>query len=167
MTRNVSHSLAVNNCPDLRKLVGGIYRTGRDPAFVAGDRDPWMVTLPGRYGEIYPFGKDRLAVEVYDPRIADRVAAIKGAIPYQRGWRHWSFTFHDSYWGAVAAIIQPAKVRRMSAAARKRLASIGGSTRFVAQNTALDPLRERQDASKGVETTNGPSNAAGAILAPA
>jgi hypothetical protein len=165
MNRKVPQSPIAGNCPDLRKLVGGVYRTGRDPAFVAGDRDPWMVTLPGRYGEIYPFGKDRLAVEVFDSRIASRVGAVAGAIPYQRGEWHWTFTFHYAYLDAVAAIIQPAKVRRMSAAAKKRLAAIGGSTRFGAPNTALDSARERQDAFEPTSATDSSSIESGAVVA--
>jgi hypothetical protein len=145
--------------------VRGIYRTARDPAAEPGDKDPWRAVLPGRYGEVFPFGEDRLAVEVSDPRIAARVAAIRGAIPYQRGEWHWSYTFHVSYLGAVAAIILPAKVRRMSAAAKKRLAAIGGSTGFRALDTALGPASERQDASGQPEATSGPSVAAGAVLA--
>jgi hypothetical protein len=166
MAVTVSHSLAPINCPDLRWLVRGIYRVGRDPAAEAGVNDPWMVTLPGRYGLIYPFGRDRLAVEISDQRIASRVAAaLDGAKPYQRGWWHWCYTFPVSHLGVVAAIIQPAKVRRMSAAAKKRLAAIGGSTRFGGENTALDPASVAQDASEPVETTNGPSAASGAVLA--
>jgi hypothetical protein len=56
-------------------------------------------------------------------------------------------------------------VRRMSPAAQKRLAAIGGSTRFRTPNTALDPLAEHQEASEGAETTARPSAAAGAVVA--
>ncbi|HEY7311879.1 MAG TPA: hypothetical protein VH643_21120 [Gemmataceae bacterium] len=154
------------NCPDLRWLVRGIYRTGRDPAAEAGVNDPWMTTLPGRFGLIYPFGRGRLAVETSDPRIASRVAAaLGGSSPYQRGWWHWCYIFPVSRLGAVAAIIQPAKVRRMSTAAKKRLAAIGASTRFEVPNAALDSASERQDASEEVETTNEPSVTAGAVVA--
>jgi hypothetical protein len=152
--------------PDLRWLVRGIYRIGRDPAAEAGVNDPWMVTLPGRFGLIYLFGRDRLAVEISDPRIAARIAtALDKAQPYQRGWWHWCYTFPVSRLGAIAAIIQPAKVRRMSNAAKKRLAAIGGSTRFGVPNTALDPSSERQDATSAAETTNEPSAAVGAVVA--
>src|SRR5215475_9978397 len=116
----VSHSVAACNCPDLAWLVRGIYRTGRDPAAVPGDHDPWLLTLPGKHGEIFPFSRGRLAVEVHDPRIADRVAALKGAIPRQRGEWFWSFTFDIAYLLAVVDIIQPRKLRRLSPVAKKR-----------------------------------------------
>jgi hypothetical protein len=113
-----------------------------------------MATLPGRFGLSFPFGTDTLAVEVTDPRIASRVAAaLDGAAPYQRGHWFWAFTFHVSRLGAIATIIQPARVRRMSAAAKKRLAAIGGSTRFGASDTALDSVSERQDAPGRPEPT--------------
>jgi len=123
----------------LHSLVRGVYRVGHDPS-EAGDKDPWMVTLPGRYGEIYPFGKDRLAVEVEDPRIAARVAAIRGAIPYQRGEWHWSFTFHVSYLGAVAAVIHPRKIRPLSASAQKRLEALGGKAVTSKNPSVLNPV---------------------------
>jgi hypothetical protein len=145
--------------------VRGIYRTDRDPAAEPGTDDPWLTLLSGRFGVIFPFGRDRLGVETRDPRIAARIAAIRGAIPYQRGEWHWSYTFHVSYLGAVADIIQPAKVRRMSPSAKKRLAAIGGSTRFRAPNTALDSARERQESSESAEATGGPSAATGAVVA--
>jgi hypothetical protein len=160
----VSHSVGLINCPDLRGLVRGVYRTGRDPAAEAGVDDLWMTTLPGRFGLIYPFGHDRLAVEVSDPRIASRIAAVKGAIPYQRGEWYWSFTFDVYYLDTIAAIICPRKFRRLSAGAKKRLAAIGRSTRFGAPNTAPVSASGCQDASSGAKTSNGSSGAAKAVL---
>jgi hypothetical protein len=150
----VSRPFATSNCPNLRWLVRGVYRVGRDPAAQTGDEDPWMTTLPGRFGLVYPFGRDRLAVETSDPRIASRIAAaLGGTEPYQRGWWHWCYTFPVSRLGAVATIIQPKKVRRMSVAAQKRLAAVGADTRFGSSDTALNPASERQEASEGAETT--------------
>jgi hypothetical protein len=145
-------------------LVRGIYRTGHDPAAEAGIQDPWMATLPGRFGLIYPFGRDRLAVEVSDPRIASRVAAaLDGAEPHQRGWWFWAFTFPVARLGAVVAVIQPKKVRRLSAAAKKRLVAINAGTRFGVSGTVLNPSSERQDTSGRPEVANGSPAAAGAV----
>jgi hypothetical protein len=158
--------LTTSNCPDLKWLVRGIYRVGRDPAAAAGVEDPWLTTLPGRHGEIFPFGRDRLAVEVSDPRIAQRIAAaLDGTEPYQRGWWHWCYVFPVSRLGAIADIIQPRKNRRLSPAAKKRLAAVRAGTLFGAPDTVLRGSCERQDASAGVETTSGPSAASGDVVA--
>jgi hypothetical protein len=90
-----SHAaINLGGCPNLRWWFRGVYRLGHDPAAETGDHDPWMATLPGRHGVVFPFAEGRLCVEVFDPRVANRIAAaLDSARPYQRGERFWSFVF--------------------------------------------------------------------------
>jgi hypothetical protein len=156
-----------SNPPDLRWLTRGIYRVALDPAAESNSTDPWMFVLPARYGEVYPFGAGRLAVEVSDARIAARVAAALGnPPPYTRGWYHWCFLLTVSQLGAVAEIICPPRVRRMSAAAKRRLAGIGKATQFGALDTALNRSSEDQDTRERPEATCGPSVVPGHSGAP-
>jgi hypothetical protein len=122
-------------------LCVGKYRLDHDPAADPGDPDPWSLVLPGRYGEVYPFGRDRLAVEVYDGRVALAVAAVLGGVlPYQRGHQFFAYLFHPDRLEAVASIIQPPKVRRLSPAARDRLALVRGGTQFGAPGNGTQAL---------------------------
>jgi hypothetical protein len=121
-------------CPDLAALCAGRWRTSADPAHQSGDApDPFLVTLEGRRGTVYPFGPGRLAVEVHDGRIALALAAfLGGALPYQRGHRFFCYLSRPDQLGVVAAVIQPPKVRHLSARARERLAAAGEGTQFGA-----------------------------------
>jgi hypothetical protein len=120
-------------CPDLRQLCRGTYRLDHDPAADAGDTNPWMATLAGRYGVVYPHGRDTLAVETDDGRVAARLAEVLGdAPPYQHGENFWCYLFPAALLVGVAAVIKPPKERRLSARARQRLAAAGGGTQFGA-----------------------------------
>ena len=65
-----------NVCVNLRERYGKQYRIAFDPAYdpkgVPRDKlNLWMMTVPCRFGVIYPHGGDRLAVEVnYHPQAA-------------------------------------------------------------------------------------------------
>jgi hypothetical protein len=103
----------------------------RDPVARPDDTDPWVQVLVGRHGEIYPHGRDLLAVEVYDGRIALRVAEVlNGSLPWQRGEAFFCYVFPVNQLVTVADIIQPPKVRHLSPAARDRLAQVGQETQF-------------------------------------
>jgi hypothetical protein len=83
-------------CPNLRELFGDHYRIGHDPVAVTptARKDPWLMTLPCQRGTIYPFGLDRLAVEVGGrPDTANRLAAIPGVRLHQEGDRERTFVF--------------------------------------------------------------------------
>jgi hypothetical protein len=156
------------SCPDLEWLCRGVYRTGHDPAATPGGRDPWLVTLAGRFGTIYVHGRDALGVEVVDARVASRVAAALGnAVPYTRGWHHWCYLFGIDKLGAIAEIVRPPRNRRLSAAARRRLIRVGSSTRFEAADAALGSLSEPQGGPERPEATPGPPGPAGAAAGPA
>ena len=80
-------------CINLRERFGQRYRIGFDEA--AGNRDDsWMMIIPGRFGTIYPYGRESLAVEVDGhPRIAKQVGAIPGIVLHQDGDDEKTFVF--------------------------------------------------------------------------
>src|SRR5262249_45127680 len=110
--------LPMSACIDLRERWGGTYRPGLDPAADTplGRADPWLVTMPGRRGTIYPHGGGLLAVEIdYRPGAARRLAALPGVTLAQDGEREKTFTFPAGLFGQVAAIVLPRRRRRLSA----------------------------------------------------
>jgi hypothetical protein len=69
-------------CINLRDLAGRRFRIGWDPAYDPKGihmKDPWMMTVPGHRGTVYPLGGNLLAVEVdYRPKTASKIAALPG-----------------------------------------------------------------------------------------
>src|SRR5262245_28404203 len=79
------------------KAFGNRYRIPFDPAYrprtVPREKlDPWMMQLPCRFGIIYPYGGDLLAVEVdYHPKAAKALGAIPGVVLYLDGHEEKTF----------------------------------------------------------------------------
>ena len=129
-------------CINLRECFGQKYRIGFDDA--AGNRDdPWMMTIPGRFGTIYPQGGENLAVEVDGhSRIAKQVGAIPGIVFHQDGDDEKTFVFPVDLFDQVAAIVEPRRVKRLTEEQRARLVEAGQVYRF--QAGAKDGFPERQ-----------------------
>jgi hypothetical protein len=108
------------DCINLMDRFGSEYRIEFDPAFDPKHKqrenlDAWMMTLPCRFGVIYPWGGDRLSVEVdYHLRIAKRLAALPGVTLTQDGDEEKTFTFPVSIFDEVAKIVQPRRRRHLS-----------------------------------------------------
>jgi hypothetical protein len=145
-------------CPNLLQLAGGRYKVTFDPAYDSfnvprAKLDPWMMTLRGRHGEIYPWGDGKLAVFA-TPALAVHLQAIPGLTLWTDGSDGKTFTFPVSALDAVALVIRPRKRRRLSEEARRqateRLAALRGGT------TALEDARE---ASSDPEPTSADSDA--------
>lgn len=116
-------------CPDLRQLAGNRFRLAHDPAAACepgGRNDPWLLTIPCLYGEIYPHGPDRLgfASKSRGP-IANAVAALPSAEIAQCGDDGMNITFPVSLFKRVTAIVKPRRKRRLSPEQRERLVAIG------------------------------------------
>src|SRR5262245_57890190 len=72
-----------------------------------------MIQLPCERGTIYPFGGDRLAVEVDGrPLTARAIAAIPGVTLHQDGASEKTFVFPIELFERVAAVVRPRKQRR-------------------------------------------------------
>jgi hypothetical protein len=68
-----------------------------------------MTQIPCKYGTIYPYGGELLAVECdYHNGIAARLAAL-GLRHSQCGDYEHTFIFHVNDWAKVAAVVKPKK----------------------------------------------------------
>ena len=74
-------------CINLRERFGQQYRIGFDEA-AEGKNDPWMMTIPCRWGIIYRHGAEMLALEMDGhPKVAKQVATIPGIVLHRDGVR--------------------------------------------------------------------------------
>ena len=72
---------------------------------------------------IYPFGADRLAVEVDGrPGLVKRLLAIPGVELWQDGDGETTFRFDVARFEAVAAVVRPRKRRRLPEGQRRACA---------------------------------------------
>jgi hypothetical protein len=130
----------MTTCINLLALFGRDYRITFDPAYdpfhVPKDKlDPWMMQIPCERGIIYPFGGDRLAVEIdYRGPTARAVGALPGVVLHQDGDREKTFLFPLALFDKVAALVQPRKRRRLSPERRAALAEANAATRFRPQH---------------------------------
>jgi hypothetical protein len=84
--------------------------------------DPWLMTLPCRFGTIYPYGRGRLAVAMdYHPGKARQVAQIPGVLHAQAGDHEQTFVFPVQLFGQVAAVVRPYRRRRVSPVSKANL----------------------------------------------
>jgi hypothetical protein len=111
-------------CPDLARLFGDKFKLAHDP--VARSRrekaDPWLMTMPGRFGTIYPHGPGRLAVEVDDHLgKARQLAQLPGVEHHQVGDHEQTLVFPVELFERVAQVIRPYRRRRVSSVSRANL----------------------------------------------
>jgi hypothetical protein len=108
------------NYLNLKSRFGREYRITLDDA--AEDRkDPWAFQIPGRFGVVYPFGGDLLAVECdYHTKAARALAVLPGVRTHQDGDRERTFIFPADLFGRVAEIIQLRRRRRCHLSAEQR-----------------------------------------------
>ncbi len=125
----------ISTCINLRERFGKQYRISHDEAASAGGEraDPWMMTIPGRFGTVYPHGGESLAVEIDGhPRIAKQVEAIPGIVLHQDGNYEKTFVFPVDLFDQVAAIVELKRVKRLTDEQRARLVEAGQLYRFQA-----------------------------------
>jgi hypothetical protein len=111
-------------CPDLRALYGDRYKLGHDPVVRTRSEkaDPWLLTLPCRFGTIYPYGRDRLAVEMdCHPAKARRVAQIPGVQLAQDGDREKTFVFPVELFEQVVRVVRLYRRHRVSPVSQANL----------------------------------------------
>ena len=92
-------------CVNLRERFGQQYRISHDEAALTwGERaDPWMMTIPCRWGIIYPHGAEVLALELDGhPKIAKQIAEISGIVLHQDGDDEKTFVFPVGLFEQVA-----------------------------------------------------------------
>jgi hypothetical protein len=82
-----------------------------------------MTQIPCKYGTIYPYGGELLAVECdYHNGIAARLTAL-GLRHSQYGDYEHTFIFHVNDWAKVAAVVKP-RLRRQTGRSAEELAKI-------------------------------------------
>lgn len=122
-------------CVDLKDRFSHRYRIGHDPAAkheAAGMSDPWMFTIRCQFGEIYPYGGEKLAFHCTGNIVRQKV---KEAFPDME-ISNWTddgeavFIFHVDRLPEIAKFAKPRRRRQVSESERQRLAEIGRETQF-------------------------------------
>lgn len=107
-------------CINLLQRFGAQYRIGFDPAYSAkhvprASLNPWYMTIPCKYGEIYPYGEDVLVAEVRGhPLIGKRLCAFDCVTINQLGDTEVSVRFLVDDFDRVASIPHPRKRYKLS-----------------------------------------------------
>lgn len=116
---------------NLMRLYGERFRITFDEAYSTfkvpkAKRDPWMMQIPCKFGTIYPYSDELLAIDVDNhPVAAKAVAAVDDALWHQDGDREKTFLFPLESFEAVAAIVRPRKRRRLTEGQKAKLAASG------------------------------------------
>lgn len=148
-----------DRCLNLVELFGKTLRTGWDPAYIPDYqsvpkrcRDPWLMTIPCRGGiVIYPYGGNRLAVEIdHHGILAKRVAQIPGVICTQNGEREKTYVFDLSLFDQVAAIVKPKKRRILTPEQRAKLLSATSPEQRLKRLAKARAAAQTQKAALGV-----------------
>jgi hypothetical protein len=101
--------------PNLRDLFGDKYQISHDPAALTRREksDPWMMTIPGKFGIIYPWGTSKLAVEVNGHRyISTHLRRLPGVKVHQDGAAERTIIFPVDLFPQVAALVKSNKIPR-------------------------------------------------------
>ena len=105
-------------CINLRQCFGAKYRItpARDIDGKPLDaNDTCTFQIPCRYGTIYPWGGDKLAVEVdYYPKRAAALTKMPGVECIQDGDQEKTFRFPIELFKAVAKIVRPHRLKKSS-----------------------------------------------------
>jgi hypothetical protein len=123
-------------CINLRARFGSEYRIAFDPSYdpkgvPKSSLDSWMMTIPCRFGTIFPHGGDLLAAECdRHPSAWRKLDALPGVTLHQAGDGERTYLFDVSLWDVVADIIKPKRRRRLSAAHKQALLAANAATRF-------------------------------------
>jgi hypothetical protein len=116
-------------CPDLKALAAGKYRVKPEESY-GGKRsrsaDPWLLTVPCRYGHVFAFGAGLLGASTdRRARIARRLTALPGCRVHQDGDDGLTVVFPEAMFEAVALLLQARRRRRWSEAQRARAMADG------------------------------------------
>lgn len=102
---------------DVRTQFGHRWRIGLDEAACGRWTDPWNFKVLCRYGEIVPWGNGLLAASTARAgAVANRLKAIAGVEVVHDGDDGATVTFPVSMLKAVAAVMKPRTVRKVSPA---------------------------------------------------
>lgn len=118
----------MSNCIDLSSFADR-YKLEFDPAATPRNKDLFLLVIPCRHGEIYPFGGRYLAAATYTRGpIAKRL--LKYGKLYNDADDGATVVFHVSDFDAIAEIIKPRTRRRLSADHKAKLAEASQRNRI-------------------------------------
>jgi hypothetical protein len=122
----------MTTCVDLRALAGDRFRVAHDPAYHAehGDRgrtdDPWLLTIPCRFGHFFPWGGNRLA---FSTNTRGGTAKVLTSLPFvqmeQDAEDGYTLTFAVGHFDEVAQLAKPKRRRRLTSDHRQALVAAG------------------------------------------
>lgn len=117
----------MRNCIDLKEQFGHRYRVIHEESYRAerGDsarvHDPWLLTIPCKFGHIYPHGGELLGASTdHDGRIANRLALLPRVRIIQDGDDGVNVVFHINELPNVASIMKPRRRRVLTAEQRNQ-----------------------------------------------
>jgi len=118
---------------NLRERFGKQYKVVYEESYRAdrGDGarlpDPGLLTIPCRFGHLYPWDDERLAVSVDGhPGIARRIRQLPGCQVWQDGDRgELTALLPVTSFSQIAQIMHPKRRRQVSDAERARLRAVG------------------------------------------
>lgn len=108
-------------CPNLRKLFGERFKISWEESRQGRAIDPWLYVIKGRYGHIYPWGPDTLAVWTDRSKTTVNRLVKAGCALRQDGDREWTLAFPVHLFPLVAKAIQAYRKRKMTKAQRDAL----------------------------------------------
>jgi hypothetical protein len=126
---------------NLKKLYGKKYRIFMDEAWNAEDfisnpdklKDkPWYYEIRGKYGKIYLYGSNKLAVHISSNFISNRVERNNTDIfnLYLKTSEGSIFLFNPEYFEFVAKLIQAKRRKQLSERHKVKLVEAGKNFRF-------------------------------------
>ena len=104
---------------DLRKEFGHRWKIGLDEAARGRWNDPWLYTIECRYGEIFPWGGDKLAASTTGPgSVANRLLKLTNVEVMHDGCDGATVVFsrHSPAMRAVTGLMKPRRTRKASPA---------------------------------------------------
>jgi hypothetical protein len=132
---------------DMKRRFGKKYKIFMDEAWEVEDSQsnsdkvkdkPWYYEIHGKYGAIYLYGKDKLAVRITANRIKSRIKAeYKDILSlYLEAEDESIFLFNLDNFEIVAKLIKARRKKQLSDQERVRLRNISGLVHYKKQNTA-------------------------------
>ena len=116
------------SCVDLKEEFGDRYRIAKDESYHAEHgpnawtHDPWLLVIPCRLGSIHPHGGSTLGICLDGhPVKAKQLAAMKCCRVHQSGDDGTTLLFDLADFQAVAKIVKPHRLPRLSEARRADL----------------------------------------------
>jgi hypothetical protein len=139
----------MGECIDLSARFAHRYQIQNEESYQAergGDGrlcDPWLLTIPCRFGHIYPHGGNYLAASTFlRGPVAGRLAALPCVCLVRDGDDGINVVFHVDDFDTVAAIMKPKRRRRLTA--EQRVEQVERLRNYQFRPAAHDARKQRR-----------------------